>query len=273
MTESRLATILAPQTDGSIDTLNLSTVRAGLRPVTARLSDLANAGVRHLVVDAVNDNDLATLAAATDSMRLLTGGAGLAGALGRHLIASAPSAIHSRLTIPSGPPLILAGSCSAATLRQVDAAKLAFKHHRLDPAETPDPSVLLEQATEWLTASWGSGEPLLIYSSAGPEDRSRALAAMGPDTAEVLERTLGELARTGVGLGATRIVIAGGETSGAVVQALEIGSVVVADEEDRGVPWCLVPGEPPLALLLKSGNFGADDLLVRASDDRTVSPA
>ena len=88
---------------------------------------------------------------------------------------------------------------------------------------------------------------------------------MGPDTAEILERTLGSLARTAVAIGARRIVVAGGETSGAVVQALDVRSVVIDHEADRGVPWCLTTDEVPLALLLKSGNFGSEDLFVRAT--------
>jgi uncharacterized protein YgbK (DUF1537 family) len=87
---------------------------------------------------------------------------------------------------------------------------------------------------------------------------------MGPRTAEVLERTLVALARTAVRRGARRVVVAGGETSGAVVRALEIDSVVVRGEEDTGVPWCVTTGSPSIALLLKSGNFGSPDLLVRA---------
>jgi uncharacterized protein YgbK (DUF1537 family) len=87
---------------------------------------------------------------------------------------------------------------------------------------------------------------------------------MGPDTSEILELVLGQLAREAVQRGAVRIAVAGGETSGAVVQALGVASVLVAREADRGVPWCLSLDHPPVALLLKSGNFGSEDLLTRA---------
>ena len=92
---------------------------------------------------------------------------------------------------------------------------------------------------------------------------------MGPDVADHLERILGQLARTAVGLGVRRVVVAGGETSGAVVGALDVRTVVVTAEEDRGVPWCVTADEPRLGLLLKSGNFGRPDLLVRAMDGVT----
>ena len=87
---------------------------------------------------------------------------------------------------------------------------------------------------------------------------------MGARTADVLEHTLGALARTAVDLGVRRVVVAGGETSGAVVAALGVRSVLVTAEEDRGVPWCVSTGDPELGLLLKSGNFGRPDLPVRA---------
>jgi uncharacterized protein YgbK (DUF1537 family) len=93
---------------------------------------------------------------------------------------------------------------------------------------------------------------------------------MGPDIADHLERTLGQLARTAVGRGVRRVVVAGGETSGAVVSALDVRTVVATAEEDRGVPWCVTTGEPPLGLLLKSGNFGRPNLRVRAMEGVSV---
>jgi uncharacterized protein YgbK (DUF1537 family) len=110
---------------------------------------------------------------------------------------------------------------------------------------------------------------VLLYSSADAAGREAGLAAMGEGTPEILERTLGRLARTAVELGVRRVVVAGGETSGAVTAALGVDSVVVQGEEDTGVPWCVPPGEPPIALLLKSGNFGRPDLLVRAAGGTT----
>ena len=100
------------------------------------------------------------------------------------------------------------------------------------------------------------------YASAPPGRR----AAVGAAAAEAIEQTMAELARAAVGHGVRRIVVAGGETSGAVVDGLGIDRVVVAREEDAGVPWLVTAGPAPLALLLKSGNFGRPDLLVRAAE-------
>lgn len=265
MTDARLARVLAPQTDGRVGLLPLQTVREGADAVGHELKRLADEGVRHVVVDAVTDADLRDVAKGAARLRLLTGGAGLAGAVAAELGQGVGRETASA-DLPAGPGVVLAGSCSAATLAQVAAAAEVFPAYRLDPAATPDPAEMLDRARDWLRATWGRGS-VLVYSSAGPEDRERARAAMGPDTSAVLERTLGQLAREAVALGATRVVVAGGETSGAVVQALGVRAVTVDSEADRGVPWCLTSGTPRLALLLKSGNFGSPDLLVRALDE------
>ena len=268
MTDADLVRVLGRQTPHPVGLLPLDVVRAGPVAVRARLADLAAAGTRHVVVDATADEDLTVLAEAAGDLAVLTGAAGLARAVGA-LAASGPTAAESaRDGLPPGPAVVLAGSCSAATLQQVAHAGAAFPSHRLDPAATPDEQELLATATAWLKENAGR-EPVLVYSSAPPEDRAAATAAMGPRTAEILERTLGALACTAVDLGVRRVVVAGGETSGAVVEALGVDSVVVRGEEDTGVPWCVTTGSPSLALLLKSGNFGAPDLLVRAVDGAT----
>ncbi len=266
MTDANLVRVLARQTPHPVGLLDLGTVRDGVRAVSDRLAALAAMGVRHVVVDAVSDTDLDVVAAAAGTMTVLTGGAGLARAVGAAAVgadAGTPSA--ARADLPAGPGLVLAGSCSAATLTQLEHARARFPTHRLDPAATPDPDELLAVATEWLERHLGNG-PVLLYSSAPPAERDAAVAAMGPKTADVLEQTLGRLARTAVDRGVRRIVVAGGETSGAVVSALGVRSVLVAAEEDRGVPWCVTTSEPALGLLLKSGNFGRPDLLVRAME-------
>lgn len=264
MTDANLVRVMGRQTPHPVGLLPLDVVRAGREAVAARLAQLSAAGVRHVVVDATDDTDLDVVASAAGSFAVLTGGAGLARAVGAATArADAVDETPQPAPLPTGPGLVLAGSCSAATLAQVAHARSAFPAHRLDPAATPDPAELLATATAWLHEHIGAA-PLMIYSSAPVEQRRAAVAALGPGTAEILERTLGALARTAVDLGVRRLAVAGGETSGAVVSALGVNAVVVTDEEDRGVPWCVTPEPPVLGLLLKSGNFGRPDLLVRA---------
>jgi 3-dehydrotetronate 4-kinase len=266
MTDSNLVAVMERQSTRPVGLLALGTIRAGGVAIHERLKDLEASGVAHVVVDAIEADDLVAVAEVVEMLPLLTGGAGLAGALGTVLAATSqhtPSSLDLDFAPPAGPGLVLAGSCSRATLGQVARASEVFPSYRLDPAATPDPAVMLDRARSWLREHWGSG-PLVMYSSATPAEQEAARAAMGPLTSAILEEQLGELARDASGLGAARIVVAGGETSGAVVQALGYRSVVVLGEEDRGVPWCAPVDAPGAVLLLKSGNFGTEDLLVRA---------
>lgn len=265
MTQSKIPDVLARQTTHRVGLLGLPVLRGGPGALARGLDQLIADDVRHVVVDTLDDADLDTVATAFAGLRLLTGGAGLAGALAGVLRSAATADPAPIDDLPGGPGVVLAGSCSATTLDQVARARGVFASHRLDPVETPDEPAMLDRATTWLRDHWSDG-PVLVYSSAGPDDRARARAAMGPETSEILERVLGAVAREAVALGARRVVVAGGETSGAVVQALDVAGVVVGTEADRGVPWLRTTGERPVALLLKSGNFGSEDLLVRAMD-------
>ena len=214
---------------------------------------------------------------------LLTGGAGLAEAWAELVhdrrdngadtpdrdTSSAPGAARDKRStpvedLPAGDTLVLAGSCSAATLAQVSEAKAAFPSYRLDPVRTPNPAQMLQEALAWLQAQ-PSGQPRLIYASATRAEREAAIAAMGSHTAEHLEHVLGALAVHAAAEGTRRFVVAGGETSGAVVSALGIQQVLVEDEFEVGVPWCTTEGRRPMRLLLKSGNFGSRRLLVEAA--------
>ena len=285
MTDPDLVRFLAHQTGGGVGLVSWPEVATGPSAVREAVDRLAQSGVRHVVTDAISANDLRTVALATQGESLLTGGAGLAEAWAELVhnrlyteanspegdTSSAPDAAAARdggstpvEDVSSGGPLVLAGSCSAATLAQVAEAKLAFPSYRLDPVRTPDPAQMLEEARAWLQAQ-PSGRPRLIYSSATQEEREAAIAAMGPHTAEHLEHVLGALAVHAAAAGTRRFVVAGGETSGAVVSALGIQHVLVEDELEVGVPWCTTVGSRPMRLLLKSGNFGSSRLLVEAA--------
>lgn len=264
MTDPDLVRVMGRQTPHRVGLVPLDVVRRGPGAVRAALEAHRTGGVRHVVVDATEDDDLAVVAEAAADLPVLTGAAGLARALGARLRPGAAATDPvARPALPPGPAIVLAGSCSAATLEQVARARAVMPAHRLDPAAVPDRDDLLAAASSWLDRHMADG-PVLIYSSAGPEERAAATAAMGPGTAQLLETTLGALARAAVDRGARRVVVAGGETSGAVVRALGVRAVDVLGEEDTGVPWCVTMEKPAVSLLLKSGNFGRPDLLVRA---------
>ncbi|WP_304105941.1 3-oxo-tetronate kinase [Mycolicibacterium bacteremicum] len=259
MTESNIARLMAAQTEHGVGSVSWQQVRSG---------DLTpdRYGDRYVVVDALTEDDLVTIARAVQDAPVVTGGAGLAGALGRVLVESDGShTVPRTIPAPDAPTVVFAGSCSQATLGQVAQAREAFASHRLDPRAVQATGDLLEPAREWLLRNLGDA-PVLIYSSAPAHERGPADAVI----ADQLESTMGALAKAAVDAGARRIVVAGGETSGAVVDALGIRSVVVDAEADRGVPWCST-ADHGVSLLLKSGNFGRPDLLVRAATCEVLS--
>ena len=283
MTDPDLVRFLARQTEGRVGLVSWSEVAQGSSAVREAVDRLARSGVRHVVTDAICAGDLMTVASAMQDRSLLTGGAGLAEAWGqlvhdrlhtgangsRGEMSSAVAAAVDEPSIPvedlsAGGTLVLAGSCSAATLAQVSEARAAFPSYRLDPVRTPDPAQMLQEALSWLQAQ-PSGRPRLVYASATPAEREAAISAMGSRTAEHLEEVLGALAVHAAAAGTRRFVVAGGETSGAVVSALGIRQVLVEDELEAGVPWCTTEGHRPVRLLLKSGNFGSSRLLVEAA--------
>jgi uncharacterized protein YgbK (DUF1537 family) len=283
MTDPDLVRFLAQQTSGRVGLVSWADVATGPAAVREAVDLLARSGVRHVVTDAISAGDLRTVVSATQDRSLLTGGAGLAEAWAEIVHdrrqnrastppgdrSSVPGAARDEHRTPvedpsSGDTLVLAGSCSEATLAQVSEAKAAFPSHRLDPVRTPDPVQMLQEALVWLQAQ-PSGQPRLVYASATRAEREAAIAAMGPHTAEHMEHVLGALAVHAAAEGTRRFVVAGGETSGAVVSALGVQHVLVEDEFEAGVPWCATEGRRPMRLLLKSGNFGSRRLLVEAA--------
>ena len=264
MTDPDLVRVLGRQTPHRVALVGSEVVRQGPPAVAAAFERLRDQGVRFAVTDATTDDDLATIAAASRDLPVVTGAAGLirllAAGTGEPPTAARPRR-DSTAPLPEGPVLILAGSSSAATLEQVARARERFPAYRLDPAADADPGDLLARAVDWMGRHLEGGT-VLMYASAPAAERERA----APGAARAIELAMAELARAAVARGVRRIVVAGGETSGAVVDGLGIDRVVVAREEDLGVPWLVTTGPAPLALLLKSGNFGRPDLLVRAAE-------
>ncbi|MEU0499255.1 3-oxo-tetronate kinase [Mycobacterium sp. NPDC006124] len=267
MTDANLVRWLSLQTQSTVGLLPLNAIRAGREAATDHVKSLVEQGVRHVVADATAEADLHTIAVGHDE-GLLSGGAGLIEALGHTMASARPSERHTHGGVgapaASGGTLVLAGSCSEATLEQVRRAQLAMPALRLDPGEISDPDVLVATAVAWDEAQ-DQSQPRLIYTSADVEQRQRGALAMGADTPQILEKVLARVAASAVERGARRIVVAGGETSGAVVTELGVQQVLVGEEAAPGVPWCTTICGDPITLLLKSGNFGSADFLVETA--------
>ena len=246
-----------------------SVVAAGGTAVAARLAALAAAGCRFAVVDAISDDDLLAIAAGFAGAPLVTGGSGIALGIPESFRRAgllperdAAAAIHA----PAGRGVILAGSCSAMTRRQVVAAVAAgVPAMHLDPLAVAAGSTTVADAVAFVRAADPAATPLL-YSSAEPEAVRAAQAALGTAHAgAVIEHFLGDVAAALAAAGFTRFLVAGGETSGAVVGALGVAQLRIGPEIDPGVPWT-ENADParPMALALKSGNFGAEDFFLKA---------
>ncbi|MFI1015034.1 3-oxo-tetronate kinase [Streptomyces sp. NPDC020965] len=291
MTDSHLPGLLRAQTRERVELIRLGTVREGHAAVRAALADAGARGVRYVLADGIDESDLRTLGRAALGAPLVAGAAGLAAGLA-HAYAEEraghpPDTDHTRdagrdgtgagekaadtREAPGGPAAVLSGSCSRRTLEQLAAlADAGRPGYLLDPVATPDPVALADAALAWYDAlPAGAGAPVL-YSSVAPERLREIQRLLGVErSAAVLEETTGLVAVGLVERGVRRLVAAGGETSGAVVAALGVTGAHVGAEAALGVPWIHPLGGRPLALLLKSGNFGGPGLLLDAS----ASPA
>lgn len=263
MTDPDLRRWLARQTRLGVGHVAAGTVLAGAEAIRAALGREAEAGRPLVVVDAIRDTDLMAIGTAADGLALVTGGSGVALGLQenfrrRGLLAGRGAGWAG----VSGPGAILSGSCSTATRRQV--ARHAAGHPAL--AIEPD-AVMAGEMTAAAVSAWmleRIDEAPLAYSSADPAAVAAAQARHGRDAlAAAIEALFAETARLLVAGGTTRLVSAGGETSGAVMEGLGIAALEIGPEIDPGVP-AVKDAARPLALALKSGNFGGDDFFATA---------
>lgn len=259
MRDSSVPRLLAPQVRGAVRVLPLETVHRGVDAVRKAIAEAgpeAGTGaeaVTHLVADAVDEADLAILAEAVEGSSLVAGSAGLIGA-----IAQRREPQDGRIpSTPAGRTAILAGSCSARTLEQVERFRESGgAAHRLVATPGDSAEGLAAAALAWW-ARQPADASAMIYSSSPEEERDPRV----PDAGALYERVAGLIAHELVDRGVARLLIAGGETSGAVVEALGLRTALVGEEAARGAPWIHDPARD-LHLVLKSGNFGEPDLFV-----------
>ena len=268
MTDASLVRVLGRQSRHPVGLLPWAVVSAGVTATEEALAALPAQGVRHAVADALRDDDLFTLGAACRNLRLLTGGAGLALGLPQNfraagLLADRPES--DSLGRVGGTAAVLAGSCSQATRTQVAAMASCHPSVLIDPLAADSAAAIAASALHKAASALGRGETVLFYSSADPATIAAVQSRLGQaQAAALVEDTFAELAKALLARQVRRLVIAGGETSGAVVAALGVQALAIGPQIDPGVPWTRVLGPQPLLLALKSGNFGAPDFFSRA---------
>ena len=267
MRDPSLVRVLERQSRGRVGLVPVAAVSRGAEAIHAAFAELRRQGFRHTIVDAIEDQHLEAIGAAAADFKLITGGSGIAlglpenfrrqGLLGK--IGEADS-----LPAISGAAGVLSGSSSPATLAQVAYMRERAPVFTIDPIAAAEGRRLVEEALDWAKPLLDNG-PIMVSATAPPESVAEVQRRLGRERAGALvEETLAAIARGLAANGARRLVIAGGETAGAIVQALGVTGLRIGRQIDPGVPWTMSLGEPALALALKSGNFGAPDFFLRA---------
>ena len=265
MTDPNIVRVLAAQTSLPVDLIRLDLIRQGKKAVSQAFDTRQGQPAAVAITDATSNEDLIVLAGAAKNLKLLTGGSGLALGLGENFGLRAGRAAQS---IPSsGRRAILAGSCSRMTLKQIEVAKELFPHFRVAPEELAAQFELtLEGVLSWAKKHRSQTNPLLVYTSGSPDEIVSNQKILGADRAgDLCERFLAAVAGHFVDDEVLQLIVAGGETSGAVVTKLGVDLLRIGREIDPGVPWTLASGgRREFALALKSGNFGSEEFFVNA---------
>ncbi|MDR2328863.1 MAG: four-carbon acid sugar kinase family protein [Comamonas sp.] len=267
MTDPNLVRVLQSQTRRKVGLIDHSVVAQGADAIRKRIAALKAEGVGIAIVDAVSNDDLLRMGPALADLPLVTAGSGVAIALPANF-GLQPSNQAAALPAASGLQAVVSGSCSVATNAQV-AQFIASGRPALAlaPLRMAAGDAVVREALDWARPHLAKG-PVLIYSTAEPDAVRSIQAQLGVEQAGALvEQTLAAIARGLVELGVRQLVVAGGETSGACVQALGIAQMRIGSQIDPGVPWCHAasPAAPEgLHIALKSGNFGSTDFFTKA---------
>mgnify|MGYP000942826087 CR=1 FL=1 len=268
MTDPNLVRVLQSQSRCKVGLVRYDAVRAGAEAIRARFAALKAEGVRLAIVDALNDADLYQIGEACAEHALITAGSGIALGLPENfrrqgVLAANP--VAATLPIVDGLSAVLSGSCSRASNAQVRnwqaSGRPAFQ---LDPLALARGEDAVAAALAWATPQLAA-RPVLIYATSEPEAVQEVQAKLGSERAgQLIEQALAQVAIGLVGKGVRKLVVAGGETSGAVVGALGVNALQIGPQIDPGVPWTATLVADPMLLALKSGNFGSQDFFAKA---------
>ena len=274
MTDANLVRVLQQQVSGKVGLTAQRVVEQGAAAIGARFAALQDAGCSITIVDAVSDRDLEAIGAACAALPLVTGGSGIALGLPenfRRLGLLARDHVANALPATGGLRAVIAGSCSVATQRQVAVMREQAPSFQIDPLALAAGDDVVATALAWAGEHLKNG-PILVYATAAPDTVRQTQQQLGVERAgSLVEAALGKIAVGLVTLGVGQLIVAGGETSGTVVKALGVAGLRIGPEIDPGVPWTVAltgrtenPLDLPLALALKSGNFGSEDFFLKA---------
>lgn len=267
MTDANLVRVLQRQTNDKVGLLRYDTIAKDTSAVRDAITTLTQSGVRIAIADAVSDKDLYTLGEACADLQLITGGSGIALGLPENFRRAGllkDNAQAAQLPKIDGHAVVLAGSASKATNAQVALWKETHPSFKVDALALAGDNNIVAEALAFAQQYHGK-EPVLIYATATPDEVKAVQQQLGVDKAgHLVEQALADIARGLYTQGVRRFVVAGGETSGAVVQALNVNALRIGPQIDPGVPATSTLDAEPVALALKSGNFGTVDFFEKA---------
>jgi uncharacterized protein YgbK (DUF1537 family) len=267
MHDSNLVRVLQRQSQGRVGLVAYELVKLGAERMRRAFADMRAEGVRMAIVDAISNDDLNAIGSGCRDLPLVTGGSGVA--MGLPTVYRAEGWLSGetqagRLPHVEGASAVISGSCSLATQRQVALMKEQAPAFFVDPLRLGRGEDVTSEAIDWAARHIAQG-PVLVYATADAEMVKAAQKELGSERAGgLVESAMAAIARGLTGLGVARFIVAGGETAGAVAGALGVTGLRIGAEIDPGVPWTVSLGEKPLALALKSGNFGSPDFFLKA---------
>jgi uncharacterized protein YgbK (DUF1537 family) len=269
MRDPNLVRVLQRQTKSKVGLISHEVVARGEQAVRETIARLREDGARFAIADALSDDDLRTLGAASSDLRLVTGGSGVAIGLPENFRrAGMLTATVEAASLPEvdGAAVVLAGSASKATNAQVAEWLARRPGLRIDPRALARGEAVVDQALAFVDEHLRGPQPqpVLIYATATPDEVKAVQDELGAAAGEQVEAALASIARQLKTRGVRKFIVAGGETSGAVVQALGVQMLQIGPTIDPGVPVTVSVGDEPLVLVLKSGNFGAVDFFAKA---------
>ncbi|MEZ8880718.1 3-oxo-tetronate kinase [Vibrio lentus] len=266
MTDSSVVRMMDAQSEGVSGLVNFQTIEQGSDSVTARFEELKSQGNRYAVVDAFNSEHLVTLGQAAKSLKLITGGSGLAAGIAKnwteHLVDQSDAKLAGSPV--KAPTVVFSGSCSVMTNQQVAAYKQLAPHFAIDVKACLSNGQYANEVFDWvMTNSQGDFAPL-VYATADAAELKAIQEEYGAQaSSHAVEQFFSQLAIKLQQHGVKNFIVAGGETSGVVTQSLAVKGFHIGPQIAPGVPWVKsVEGE--LSLALKSGNFGDESFFAKA---------
>jgi 3-dehydrotetronate 4-kinase len=266
MTDANLVRVLQAQTTRKVGLIRYDVLARGPTALRDAIAELQRGGTGIAVVDALAESDLHCIAEACTDLPLVTAGSGVGLGIAEHHRRSgrlSHAATAAALPRVAGHAAVLSGSCSEATNGQVAHWQQSRPGFRIDALKLAAGQPVVADALEWTQARLP--QPVLIYATSTPQEVKAVQRELGTERAGALvEAALAQIADGIIGMGVRRLVVAGGETAGAVVGALGIRALRIGPQIDPGVPWTESLDPEPIALALKSGNFGSPDFFTKA---------